>query len=87
MSYFISLAKYLMLLVWVLLLINLFSPFSHQAAAYFDFFLIFICTAHLIQLLMIYRFFGDKLRLTKRETISIFFLGVFKLWEMKDRLN
>lgn len=87
MSYFISFAKYLMLLIWILLLVNLFAPFSHEAAVYFDIFLIFICATHLIQLLMIYRFFGEKLHLTKIEAVSIFFLGVFKLWQIKDRLN
>ena len=87
MSYFISLAKYLMLFVWLLLLGNLFSPISHEAAVYFDFFLIFICVAHSIQLLMVYHFLGDKLKLNKKEATSVFFLGVFKLWDLKDRLK
>jgi putative membrane protein len=36
---------------------------------------------------MIYRFFGEKLRLTKKEASTIFLFGVFKLWQIKDRLN
>jgi putative membrane protein len=87
MSYFITIGKCLMLLIWVLLLANLFSFFPEKAAGYFDFFLLFLCTTHLIQLLMIYRFFGEKLRLTKKEASTIFLFGVFKLWQIKDRLN
>lgn len=86
MQYFIHFAKALMVLIWGLLIVNLFVPFPGKAAMAFYFLLAFIIAMHLIQLLVIYGAFGEKLKLTKKEATSIFFFGVFKMWELKHRL-
>ncbi|TEW52463.1 DUF1145 domain-containing protein [Psychromonas algicola] len=86
MSYFITFAKGLMLIIWGLLIANLFMPFPGKAAMAFYFLLAFVAVMHLIQLLVVYGAFGEKLELSKKEAISIFFFGVFKMWELKGRL-
>lgn len=86
MSYFIIFAKAIMAIIWGLLATNLFIPFPGKAAMVFYFLLAFIAIMHFIQLLVIYGAFGEKLKLTKKEASSIFFFGVFKMWELKDRL-
>ncbi|WP_281170220.1 hypothetical protein [Psychromonas aquimarina] len=42
---------------------------------------------HLIQLVVIYSVFSKKLRLTKCEAVQVFIFGLFKLWQIKDRLR
>ncbi|PKF61932.1 hypothetical protein CW745_08065 [Psychromonas sp. psych-6C06] len=86
MNYFITFAKVMMALIWVLLITNLFVPFPGKAAIVFYFLLGFVVFMHLIQLLMIYGAFSEKLKLTKKEAFSIFIFGVFKLWQIKGRL-
>ncbi len=87
MNYFITFAKFLMIIIWGLLLSNLFSPFPGQVAIVFYLLLGFICFMHLIQLLVIYGAFAEKLKLTKSEAMQIFIFGVFKLWQIKERLG
>lgn len=87
MNYFITFAKLLMIIIWGLLLSNLFSPFAGQAAIVFYLLLGFVCFMHLIQLLVIYGAFSEKLKLTKSEALQIFIFGVFKLWQIKKRLT
>jgi len=86
MNYFITFAKVLMLLIWGLLIVNLFYPFPGKAEIVFYLLLAFVIFMHLIQLLMIYGAFAEKLRLTKSEMLQIFLFGVFKLWQIKARL-
>ncbi|MCP4322748.1 MAG: DUF1145 domain-containing protein [Psychromonas sp.] len=86
MNYFISFAKVLMTLIWVLLITNLFSPFPGKAEIVFYLLLGFVIFMHLIQLLMIYGAFSEKLKLTKSEALQIFIFGVFKLWQIKGRI-
>jgi len=87
MKYFISFAKALMIIIWGLLIANLFFPFPGKAALAFYFLLAFVVAMHAIQLLVIYGAFAEKLKLTKKEGFAIFFFGVFKMWQLKDRLN
>lgn len=87
MNYFITFAKILMLFIWVLLLSNLFFPFPGKAEIVFYLLLGFVIFMHLIQLLMIYGAFSEKLKLTKSEAGQIFIFGVFKLWQIKDRIK
>ncbi len=87
MNYFITFAKGLMLIIWGLLLANLFMPFPGQAALVFYLLLGFVVFMHLIQLLVIVGVFSEKLKLTKLEALQIFIFGVFKLWQIKGRLS
>ncbi|WP_022943254.1 DUF1145 domain-containing protein [Psychromonas hadalis] len=87
MNYFITFAKALMVLIWLLLLSNLFFPFPGKAEIVFYLLLGFMVMMHLIQLLMIYGAFSEKLKLTKQEALQIFIFGVFKLWQIKGRLQ
>ena len=50
MSYFITFAKGLMLIIWGLLIANLFMPFPGKAAMAFYFLLAFVAVMHIIQL-------------------------------------
>ncbi len=86
MNYFISFAKVVMALIWVLLITNLFYPFPGKAEIVFYLLLGFVIFMHLIQLLMIYGAFSEKLKLTKSEALQIFIFGVFKLWQIKGRI-
>lgn len=87
MRYFINFAKLLMIIIWGLLLSNLFIPFPGKIAIIFYLLLAFVVVMHLIQLLVIYGAFSEKLKLSKSEALQIFIFGVFKLWQIKDRLN
>lgn len=87
MNYFLTFAKVVMLLIWVLLLSNLFFPFPGKAEIVFYLLLGFMIFMHLIQLLMIYGAFSEKLKLTKSEALQIFIFGVFKLWQIKERIK
>lgn len=86
MQYFIYFAKFLMLVIWGLLLINLFKPFPGNAAILFYFVLAFICIMHLIVLVVVKRAFSKKTKLTKREALSVFIFGGFSIWTMRGRL-
>lgn len=86
MNYFITFAKVLMGLIWLLLITNIFYPFPGKAEIVFYFLLGFVFFMHLIQLLMIYGAFSEKLKLTKSEALQIFIFGVFKLWQIKSRI-
>lgn len=87
MDYFIKLSKVLMLLIWALLITNIFFPFPGKAEIVFYILLAFFIFMHLIQLLMIYGAFSEKLKLTKLEAVQIFIFGVFKLWQIKGRIQ
>jgi len=87
MNFFIIFAKMVMLLIWGLLITNLFYPFPGKAEIVFYLLLPFVIFMHLIQLLMIYGTFSEKLKLTKSEVLGIFVFGVFKLWQIKGRLQ
>lgn len=87
MSYFITLGKVLMTAIWGVLLYNLFFPFNGQAGIAFYFLLALIAFMHIIQLLVIYGAFSEKLKLTPLEALQVFFFGVFKLWQLKGRLT
>ena len=86
MKYFIILAKLLMLVVWGILLINLFIPFPGKMALVLYLLLGFTFFMHLLQLLVVYGAFAKELKLSKSEIGQIFIFGVFKLWEIKKRL-
>ncbi|MGB5444709.1 MAG: DUF1145 domain-containing protein [Psychromonas sp.] len=86
MRYFITLGKGLMVAIWAILLFNLFFPFSGQAGIAFYFLLALITFMHLIQLLVIYGAFAEKLKLTATEALQVFIFGVFKLWQLKGRM-
>ena len=86
MRYFITLGKVLMTTIWGILLYNLFFPFNGQAAIAFYLLLGFIFVIHIIQLLVVYGAFSEKLKLTPFEALQVFFFGVFKLWQLKGRL-
>jgi len=86
MKFFIPFAKTLMVIIWGLLITNLFFPFPGKAAMAFYFLLAFVAVMHAIQLLVVYGAFAEKLKLSKKEAFEIFFFGVFKMWQIKDRL-
>jgi putative membrane protein len=86
MKYFIPFAKVLMAIIWGLLITNLVFPFPGKAAMAFYFLLGFVVVMHAIQLLVIYGAFAEKLKLSKKEGVELFFFGVFKMWQIKDRL-
>lgn len=87
MNYFITFAKVLMGLIWLLLIANLFVAFPGKVAILFYLLLAFIIVMHLLQLLMIYGAFSEKLKLTKSEALQVFLFGIFKLWQLKGRIN
>jgi putative membrane protein len=87
MNYFIHFAKVLMILIWGLLIANIFFPFPGKAELVFYILLAFVIFMHLIQLLMIYGAFSEKLKLTKSEALQIFVFGIFKLWQIKGRIQ
>jgi putative membrane protein len=76
-----------MVVIWILLLSNLLFPFPGKAEVVFYLLLAFVIFMHLIQLLMIYGAFSEKLNLSKSEALQIFIFGVFKLWQIKGRLQ
>lgn len=76
-----------MLAIWGFLIGNLFFPFPGQAALLFYIFLGLISVMHIMQLLLIYGAFAEKLKLTKADALQVFFFGVFKIWELKGRLT
>ena len=76
-----------MVLIWCLLISNLLFPFPGKAEIVFYLLLAFVVFMHLIQLLMILGAFSEKLKLTKREVGEVFIFGVFKLWQLKERLR
>lgn len=86
MNLFIRFAKFLMVIIWGILLVNLVFPFPGKAAMAFYFLLAFIFAMHSIQLLAIYGAFAEKLKLSKKEALAIFLFGVFSLWQMRKRL-
>jgi putative membrane protein len=86
MNYFIISGKLLMITIWGLLIVNLFFPFPGQAALLFYILLGLMSVMHIIQLLIFYGAFSEKLKLTKADALQVFFFGVFKLWELKGRL-
>lgn len=86
MDHFIRFAKCLMLLIWAIMLANLLFPFPGKAAIAFYFLLAFTAVMHFIQLLVIVGAFGEKLKLNKRDALSLFVFGVFRLWQIKGRL-
>lgn len=86
-NYFITFSKSLMVLIWLLLLSNIFVPFPGKAEVIFYLLLGLMIFMHLIQLMMIYGAFSEKLKLTKLEALQIFIFGVFKLWQIKGRLQ
>ncbi len=73
-------------MIWALLITNLFFPFPGKAAIVFYLLLGLVIFMHLIQLLIIYGAFSEKLKLTKSEALQLFIFGIFKLWQLKDRL-
>lgn len=75
-----------MIAIWGVLIGNLFFPFPGQAASLFYILLGLISIMHIIQLLLIYGAFSEKLNLTKADALQVFFFGVFKIWELKGRL-
>ncbi|HEY7864982.1 MAG TPA: DUF1145 domain-containing protein [Psychromonas sp.] len=87
MNYFITAGKLLMLTIWGLLISNLFFPFPGQAAVLFYILLGLISVMHIIQLLLIYGAFSEKLKLTKADALQVFIFGVFKMWQLKGRLT
>lgn len=68
-----------MVIIWGLLIVNIFILFPGKAAMAFYFLLAFVIAMHLIQLLVVYGAFAKKLKLNKKEATSIFFFGVFKM--------
>ena len=87
MKHFITFAKALMILIWGLLLVNLTFAFPGKVALALYLLLGFVVIMHLIQLLIIYGAFSEKLNLTKSEGLQIFLFGVFKLWQIRGRLQ
>lgn len=87
MNYFITLAKVLMGLIWLLLIANIFFPFPGKIAILFYLLFSFIIFMHLLQLSIVYVAFSDKLKLTKLEAFQVFIFGIFKLWQLKVRIN
>jgi len=83
----IILGKFLMTAVWGVLLYNLFFPFSGQAEIIFYFLLGLISFMHIVQLLLIYAAFSEKLKLTTAEILQVFFFGIFTLWQIKGRIS
>jgi putative membrane protein len=86
MRYFMSFANVLMIVIWGILLVNLFFPFPGKVAIAFNLLLAFTFIMHLLQLLLIYGAFAKQLQLTKADVWEIFLFGSFKLWEIKKRL-
>ncbi len=86
MNIFLCMGKGLMLLIWTVLITNIFWPFPGKAAMAFYLLTGFVVFLHLIQFLIFYGAFGEKLQLRKREVLSIFTFGVFSLWGFKERL-
>lgn len=85
MRYFISVSKLLMVIVWGILLSNLFFSFPEKAALIFYLLLGFMSIMHLMQTLVIYGVFAEKFKLSKADVFEIFIFGVFKLLQIKER--
>ena len=75
MHYFITFAKLLMLIIWAILLSNLFLSFPGEISTVLYLLLGFVFFMHFIQLLVIYGAFAEKLKLTKSECLQIFVFG------------
>lgn len=87
MRFFMGLAKLLMVIIWGLLLSNLFFPFSGQISFVFYLLLGFMSVMHLLQLLLIHVAFSTKIKLTRSDALQIFIFGIFKLWQIKKRIQ
>lgn len=87
MRYFISFSKLLMVIVWAILLSNLFFSFPEKAALIFYLLLGFMSIMHFMQTLIIYGAFAERFKLSRLDAFEIFIFGVFKLLQIKERFK
>ncbi|WP_413113086.1 DUF1145 domain-containing protein [Thaumasiovibrio sp. DFM-14] len=78
-------AKLAMGCVWLILLINILSPFPGNAAIALYILSAFLFMMHGLQALIFLGAFGDKLSLSGREKWGILLFGVFALLDIRHK--
>ena len=81
----IILAKMAIGIVWLMLLLNLFMPFSGNGAIALYILMAFLFMMHGLQMLIFIGAFGDKISMSRWEKWSILIFGVFALLDIRKK--
>jgi putative membrane protein len=85
MKILIFIAKLAIAFVWIILGINIFSPFHGATALMLYVLTVFLFLMHGLQMMIFLGAFGDKLSLTKWERFSILIFGIFALLGIRQK--
>jgi putative membrane protein len=85
MKALIALAKAAIGFVWLILIINIFSPFPGVAAMALYIMTAFLFMMHGLQMLIFIGAFGDKINMSKWEKWSILIFGIFALLDIRRK--
>ncbi len=85
MNAFIIFAKSAILLVWLVLITNLFYPFPGVAAMALYIMTGFLFFMHALQLLIFVGAFGDTIKMTKKDKAAILVFGIFALLAIRQK--
>ncbi|MEH6530497.1 MAG: DUF1145 domain-containing protein [Photobacterium frigidiphilum] len=85
MKALIALAKAAIGFVWLILIINIFSPFPGVAAMALYIMTGFLFMMHGLQMLIFIGAFGDKINMSKWEMWSILIFGLFALLDIRRK--
>lgn len=85
---FINIGRLLMLLVWTVMLYNMFIPFAKPLNYILNIAFIFMVIMHILKLIMLkIALANEQIQFSKAAQIRLFFFGVFELlaWQKQWR--
>ncbi len=85
MKILIIIAKLSIALVWLILAINIVSPFHGATALMLYVLTAFLFMMHGLQMMIFLGAFGDKLSLSRWERWSILIFGIFALLDIRQK--
>jgi putative membrane protein len=85
MRIFILLAKIAVAFIWIVLLTNIFYPFPGKSAIALYVMTGFLFMMHAVQMLIFLGAFGDKIKMSRWEKLSILIFGVFQLLDIRRK--
>lgn len=85
MKALIYLAKGAILFVWLVLLLNIATPFPGKAAIALYIMTAFLFLMHGLQMLIFVGAFGDKISMSRWEKWSILVFGIFALLDIRRK--
>ncbi|MBY7668868.1 DUF1145 domain-containing protein [Vibrio anguillarum] len=85
MRVLLVLAKAAIAFVWLILLLNIFTPFPGKAAIALYIMTAFLFIMHGLQMLIFIGAFGDKISMSRWEKWSILVFGVFALLDIRRK--